>query len=92
MGKFLNSWIQVQIFKFLRTVSSYRIRYAEKNLAGITFRELGVTKNKKHLFNLPKCKVRPTFRQIPSLIYTKEYSVLMSHDINYWIGKTFLHD
>ena len=50
MGKFLNSWIQVQIHKFLRTVSSYRIRYAEKNLAGITFRELGVTKNKKNTF------------------------------------------
>ena len=34
------------MFKFLCTMSSYRIRYAEKNLPGITYRLLGVTENK----------------------------------------------
>ena len=89
MGKFLNSWIQVQIFKFLRTVSSYRIRYAEKNLAGITYRELGVTENKKHhQFNLLKCKdgtIKTKSHLHQGIVSTHGYQLLDRKDFFTWL-------
>ena len=76
-----------KMFKFLCTMSSYRIRYAEKNLPGITYRLLGVTENKiAHHFGLLKYKVNSLLLQ--NIEQFKTYtSGVRTHDINYWIEK-----
>ena len=68
-------------------MSSYRIRYAEKNLPGITYRLLGVTENKiAHHFSLLKYKVNSLLLQ--NIEQFKTYtSGVRTHDINYWIEK-----